>query len=676
MKYPFLLALLLGCACPGAADADILVRTDGSILDGKIVAQNYKEIDLQADGTPAPPVQHVERAGITRVLRTDEHGALVSETGPDGKPPAPAGVGGKSAAKGKVPPAPAAPAVPAAAPAGPTYYLIPLHGAVGDTIQADALEKSLADAVLRKPTVVVLDIDSPGGLVAESEKLVKVLHHYNKQLRIVALADQDLSAAAVMTLSVREIYLKPSGTIGAATSFIPDNPNLSEKVEEKMQSAWRAVARNSAEEGGHEPLLADAMIDNDLELHLETVNGKQVVKEGPGEKTLCRKNKVLTLTSHEAVACGLAAGDAEDLADLGKALGFPDWTQCPGLGTLLADYLPKRAEAFKDAMKVIVTQFEINMREAANSDPAQGTVTRTVFTHPTHYLNPAYPPGMRHNPHLVAPQPGQVPQPQVLQVISGDVRTNWKAKSLACVVGLQKAEQNLADAIDAAKAFGHTTSAEALKDALTTISTLRASMYDERNKYGVQDTSVAVAGPPVSPAPTPVGPAALQRGVTRRGGAGSATVADARDLLASGDHFQQAQAARALATMEVDPAQQKKVVELLKPFLKEQANAAEQIPFAQAFGRWADKGQVSTLIEILQTPKPIQGSPMFHDECWAAVFPALLRLDPHAAEKVVVERRAEFFWRMAITRALKPLANADGPDKDRAIRLLGLLNAQ
>ncbi len=149
------------------------------------------------------------------------------------------------AVKWDVPPEPAAPKISASRAGAKTFYVIPLHGEVGHTVLANALEKSLADALLRKPTVVVLDIDSPGGLVAESEKIIRVISRYKKKLRMVALCDQDLSAAAIFTLSIKEIYLKPTGTIGAATSFIPNQPQLSEKVEEKMQSAWRAVARTA-----------------------------------------------------------------------------------------------------------------------------------------------------------------------------------------------------------------------------------------------------------------------------------------------------------------------------------------------------------------------------------------------------------------------------------------------
>jgi len=220
-----------------------------------------------------------------------------------------------------------------------------LHGEVGETLLASELEKQLADAVEKKATVVVLDIDSPGGSVDEAQKVIGVIHAYNKQARIVALIGQDFSAAAILTLSCKEIYVRAVAVIGAATSFIPSNQAggervLSPKLEEKMQSAWRAMARNSAEEGGHEPLLAEAMIDNKMELLLEQVNGKPVVREyvdGPrfgGERTLCRKGQILTLSSREAVECGLARALVDDYAELGKTIGLSDWKPCATLSPI------------------------------------------------------------------------------------------------------------------------------------------------------------------------------------------------------------------------------------------------------------------------------------------------------------------------------------------------------
>ncbi len=310
-----------------SAKADILVRSDGAPIEGKLISEKPAEVLFQPEGATDP--QSFARTAVSRLLKIDEKGAILSDSTATTQPARP----------WRVPSEPSAPPL-VAAPAGASYYVIPLRGEVGATVMAGALRKSLADAAARRPTVVILDIDSPGGQVAEAKEIMAVIHDYNKRLRIVALANQDLSAAAILSLSCRQIFVKATGTIGAAVAYNPSNLTLPAKLEEKMQSAWRAVARNSAAEGGHETLLAEAMIDNTLELHLETDNGKPVVKEGVGDRMLCRAGKVLTLSSYEAVECGLAAGQADDYAELGKALGMPGWVECRGLGVPLADYLP------------------------------------------------------------------------------------------------------------------------------------------------------------------------------------------------------------------------------------------------------------------------------------------------------------------------------------------------
>jgi len=472
----------------GEARAEILVRTDGGMAEGKVVSRDGKELVFLPDGADPSAALHVDLAKVSRLLTTDEHGALLADKSPTTRP-------ATQPAKSAVPPEPAAPRI-VARPAGPTYYLIPLHGEVGVTILASALEKSLADAAARKPTVVVLDITSPGGLVDEAQKIISVLHRYNKQLRIVALADQDLSAAAVFSLSVKEIYLKSTGTIGAATSFIPGSPGLSAKVEEKMQSAWRAVARNSAEEGGHEPLLAEAMIDNTLSLHVDKVNGKPVVAEGPGPKQLCRSGKILTLTSHEAVDCGLAAGDADDVTELGTALKLPNWTECKGLGTVLADYLPQRAEAFQREIEKVQSRFLHDVGEAVENDPSQATVTTTHTTILAQPGRPAY-----GNPRAPM-QPGRSVTTTVRRS-----HTHWKAESLVCVVALQQAEADLKQGIAVCQAFAEASQVEMLKEALDQISAARIRVYDDRNKYGLTDEAPRSAA---APAPT-TGPASPAR---------------------------------------------------------------------------------------------------------------------------------------------------------------------
>lgn len=495
---------LLACAVTclmfgGAARADLLVATDGRIADGKIESEDEKEVVFRFDGSPAgAEATHVSRTRIARVVYCDENAAVVPGPLPTTKPATPA-------ARWTVPPEPAAqPVTPA--PAGKTtYYVIPLHGEVGATILASALEKSLADAVARKATVVVLDIDSPGGLVDESLKIMKVIAHYNKRCRIVAFVEQDLSAAAIFTLSCRKIYVKQLSTIGAATSFIPGRPDLSAKVEEKMQSAWRAAARNSAEEGGHDPLLADAMIDNDAELHYETVNGKPVIKEGPGEHMLVRRGKVMTLTSHEAVGCGLAAGEADDFDELGKVMEYPAWVECKGISRELAEYLPKREEVFQQAIKKIGTDLGVHLQAAIEADPSANQefveqVQRRVVPGPAPFIaTPGYqrfPAPGRANPNQ------QMPQNQIVtrRVVTRTSPSAWKFRALSCVVSLQLVERDLTDAQAALHDFGHDADTGPLKDLQTKVSALREMTYKDRNKYAAQVANPPGAAQPQNPA--------------------------------------------------------------------------------------------------------------------------------------------------------------------------------
>ena len=68
-----LLAIVFGSAAAAAAraDVDILVRTDGSAVDGKVVSQDDKQIVFQPDGAKA--TQAVPRDSVAKVVTADDH---------------------------------------------------------------------------------------------------------------------------------------------------------------------------------------------------------------------------------------------------------------------------------------------------------------------------------------------------------------------------------------------------------------------------------------------------------------------------------------------------------------------------------------------------------------------------------------------------------------------------
>ena len=124
--------------------------------------------------------------------------------------------------------------------------------------------------------------------------------------------------------------LTSGATIGGATAYQLLPWGAPAAVSEKMQSIWRATCRAAAEQGGHEPLLAEAMVDRDVELHLVGEGGTVRVVRGPGPEVLTQKGKLLTLTAKEAVGCGLARAVADDADALGRMLGHAKWSKSPG----------------------------------------------------------------------------------------------------------------------------------------------------------------------------------------------------------------------------------------------------------------------------------------------------------------------------------------------------------
>jgi ATP-dependent protease ClpP protease subunit len=220
-----------------------------------------------------------------------------------------------------------------------TYLLIPIKGVIGIDFTATRMKALLEQATRLKPDVVVLELDTPGGAVEETERIVDLMIA-NKNLRFVAFVRKGLSAGATITLACPEIYVTESATIGAATSYQVGEDRLPAAVAEKMQSAWRAVCRKAADFGAHPSLLAEAMVDPDFVLRMRTAGGRIILERESWEQrhdqgeVLKARGRILTLTAREAVSCGLVKGVVADLAALGEQVGLPGWEQQPPAGTV------------------------------------------------------------------------------------------------------------------------------------------------------------------------------------------------------------------------------------------------------------------------------------------------------------------------------------------------------
>jgi len=438
-----LIAVLLVSA---EALSDTLVLTDGRTFQGRLIKKTDKEVVFEA----------IQFGTKIQVSFPPDQVSRITEGKVDPKTASTKPIAGKAAKK--LPPAPKAP--PIVKYKGPTYYLVPLRGQVGTHMLAVNLRKSLDDAMRRSPSVVILDIDSPGGMISEAQRIMAVLREYTGRLRIVTLAGRTLSAAAILSLSTREIYMRPAGMIGAATAFKMTSFGLPQAIDEKFQSTWRAVARSSAEAGGHNPLLAEAMIDNKVELHWVEQGGRKLVRRGRGRgrNVLTTRGRLLTMTAGEAVACGLAKGKVDTYDALGRALGMDTWTECRGLGTALARWWTDTVGKFDADIQKTKKAFLANLRRAEGARPNQPQYTYVYFRD-THRM---------------------VPQSQ----------RKWRERSIACARFFRKAQKDLQAAIDlAGEMKGMKAFVENLQEMQTRVKEKADRVYRDRTNYIVRGRS-------------------------------------------------------------------------------------------------------------------------------------------------------------------------------------------
>ncbi len=293
--------LATACRCP----ADTLLLKDGRSFEGKLLGRDTKTVtfEIHSFGIKAP-----------RTFKT-ENVAIITEGEPKTQTKKPAASRPADTKTQKQY-------------SGETYFVIPIEGTFGVQITNSVFTKCLNLARGANPTVVILDINSGGGALAELVDMLETLKKF-QDLRTVAYVRQASSAAAFLAMSCKEVVLAPTGSIGGCVVFRLGPDGTPQNIEEKFSSIYRARFRSMATDAGHDPLLIEGMMRDDIVLSLiEGEGATKVVEDGSG-KILKKQGKILTLTAKEAVACGLALGVADTVDASGELLGMKQWRQLP-----------------------------------------------------------------------------------------------------------------------------------------------------------------------------------------------------------------------------------------------------------------------------------------------------------------------------------------------------------
>jgi len=239
---------------------------------------------------------------------------------------------------------------------GKVVFVIPVKGLsplqMIDLGIANLVKRAIGEAERQGASALIFEIDTFGGRV-DSATQIRDAMFATDIMTIAFIKNRAISAGALIALACQHIVVAPGSSIGAATPVgMPIGPTGGEvqQLSEKEISYVRTEFAATAERNGHNPLLAKAMVDSDVELYKRTTDsGVEIVEvrtkdefqrsmEAVGEvlktlttgtedadaqtkegELLIAKGKLLTLSAEEALELGLAEHEA---SRVGHVLGL------------------------------------------------------------------------------------------------------------------------------------------------------------------------------------------------------------------------------------------------------------------------------------------------------------------------------------------------------------------
>jgi membrane-bound serine protease (ClpP class) len=157
------------------------------------------------------------------------------------------------------------------------------------------VKMALEDAASKGADVILIEMDTYGGAVNDADDIRTMILETKTPIHVWINKDA-ASAGALISIACDSIYMAPGASIGAATVVMGGGGDA---APDKYQSYMRSMMRSTAEAKGRDPKIAEAMVDQNLEI------------EGVSEK-----GSVITFSVSEAIANGFCEGEAGSLTEV------------------------------------------------------------------------------------------------------------------------------------------------------------------------------------------------------------------------------------------------------------------------------------------------------------------------------------------------------------------------
>ncbi|MEN0020077.1 MAG: hypothetical protein AAF747_04235 [Planctomycetota bacterium] len=170
--------------------------------------------------------------------------------------------------------------------------------------------------------VVVLRINSGGGFTMEVERLHQtIIDELKPRFRVVSWIESAISAAAMTSHVVEEIYFMPEGNYGGATQFSgAGNASKGRSLEDVLFRMEKASAA-----GGYDIDIARAMqISTWLSANIDENGNVEWFDSDQGEYILNEYGRIFTFNSQNAERFKFSKGTASTIDELAELMGYQE----------------------------------------------------------------------------------------------------------------------------------------------------------------------------------------------------------------------------------------------------------------------------------------------------------------------------------------------------------------
>ena len=353
------LAMLV--STPFAFATDTIVLKDGTTLTGEIVREVNGAVWLKTSIGGMETTQFYAPGQIESIQRNTEQPA--PETPVNRREPAPETKARSGATR---------------------IAVVSLEEMVGTYMSAKPLSEVVPMLEEENVDVVVLKINSGGGALLEIQRLQDVIvKELKPKFQVVSWIESAISAAAMTSHVVEDIYFMPEGNYGACTGWFGQLTAVTGRdLEEVLYMMEKA-----SHEGGKDPLIMRAMqIPEPLSATIDQYGEVSWFKSEQGDYIVNPEGSILTFNSQNAKKFGFSKGTARTVDELARAMGYTEYEIVgePVPGSL---YPISKAEKHMLGWREGIKRAELRLTEfrvkydisVANADSAPDKRLRGIF---------------------------------------------------------------------------------------------------------------------------------------------------------------------------------------------------------------------------------------------------------------------------------------------------------